>query len=168
MFILMGFPHVPQMLMTMQVTSHRHPVVTVWPASLLPPHPPHTLRHHTLAGDSLPPPPAFKLTGEGAVRPEQSAHIGSPGLPCHTQPSRHPHQPHCHRARRVRYSPTWMHGLTHTASVSQWKRAGRLSEVWETLPQASQALHTRRAWAHPVSRPSVACKGLGVGPAPTC
>lgn len=39
----------------------------------------HTLVPHTL---SL----AFRLPGEGGIKPEQSAHIGSPELPCYTQP----------------------------------------------------------------------------------
>lgn len=72
--------HAPQTPVTMQVTSHRHPVVMVWPAF---PHclsscHTHTFWHRTCSLTS-------KLTGEGGIQPGQSAHIGSPELPCHTE-----------------------------------------------------------------------------------
>lgn len=81
MFILMCFLCAlppPQMLMTMQVTDHHNLMVTVWPASLSAILPPLLLPTHIHSDTTR---PAFRLTGEGAIRPKQSAHIGSPTCP---------------------------------------------------------------------------------------
>ncbi|KAF6344873.1 hypothetical protein mRhiFer1_010249 [Rhinolophus ferrumequinum] len=78
----------------------------------------HTLVPHTL---SL----AFGLPGEADVKPQQSAHIGSPELPCYTQPvttaptsaTLPPALPHQTQLHADAVSP-------HIAPRSRWRRTG--------------------------------------------
>lgn len=102
---------------TMQVTSHCHPVVTVWPASL-------TVSLHTCTYNLVPCKlfSSFQAHWEGGTKPEQSAHIGSPELPCQTQAlTIAPHQP---LATNPGVSDTIAHGcsLTPHSLLSHWRK----------------------------------------------
>lgn len=86
----------------MQVTSHRHPVLTAWPASL-------TVFLHTRTYNLVPGTlfSSFQAHWEGGTKPEQSAHIGSPELPCQTQSlAIAPPPKHLPPTACVRHNPT--------------------------------------------------------------
>lgn len=154
--------HAPQTPVTVQVTSHRHPVVMVWPAF---PHclschtHTHTIWHHAR---SL----ASRLTGEGGIQPEQSAHIGSPELPCHTEsltiappPATLPPTPAC-QTQSVRSVDAPSHPAqpcSHTAG-GRWALASPLV-WWGCYHKPLRALHS------PAPSLPVACRGwFGASP----
>lgn len=111
--------HAPPDATTMQVTSHCHPVVTVWPASL-------TVSLYTCTYNLAPCKlfSSFQAHWEGGTKPEQSAHIGSPELPCQTQAlTIAPHQP---LATNPGVSDTIPRGcsLTPHSLLSHWRKTG--------------------------------------------
>lgn len=147
--------HAPQMLMTMQVTSHRCPVVTVWLASLSPSlfHT-RTHWHHTQC---------LSLSGSlGRVESSRNSQPILGPLSCPVTLSlspQRPHQPRCHRPCHIRHNPTWMHSLTpHIPTHTGGQVGTYLSQkkVWcgGTLSQAPLGHCTPLAWPHPCLLPS--------------
>lgn len=169
MFLLMRFSRTPD---ADDNASHKSSLpsgdgVACFPQSLPLPHT-HTLAPHTV---SL----AFRLTGEGGIKPEQSAHIGSPELPSYTQPLTTaptsttlpptlPYQTQSHVDAQSH--PTYPH--------SHWRTGGHLpfpeeSVVWgDIVTSPLRALHTAGlASPLPASLPSVPTKGLVQEQSPT-
>lgn len=127
--------------------------------SLLPHTHTHTIWHHAR---SL----ASRLTGEGGIQPEQSAHIGSPELPCHTEsltiappPATLPPTPAC-QTQSVRSVDAPSHPAqpcSHTAG-GRWALASPLV-WWGCYHKPLRALHS------PAPSLPVACRGwFGASP----
>lgn len=117
--------------------------------------------------------PAVRCTGEGGMRPEQSAHIGSPELPYHTQPLAT-----APIATDPSVSDTTPCGCTispHTAPLSHCRRmGGHLSPSWHKVQWGGMSPQSPLGHCTPGGNPglnppasllSVDCKGLQ-GPVP--
>lgn len=151
-------------LTAMQAPGHGHVSGnSVASLSLSAPLPPCTRAPHTVS-------PAVELTGEGELRLEQAAHIGSLSCPNTLSPTpRHPHQPHCQQPGWCHTYPTLAPDVTHATPCSLWRKTGGhlpFLDGGRCQGDIATALSAGRGLTLPLPY-SVAQKEGGSGPAPT-
>lgn len=123
----------------------------------------HTRAPHTAS-------PAVELTGEGRLKLEQAAHIGSLSCPITLSPTpRHLHQPHCQQPGWCHTYPTLAPDVTHATPCSLWRKTGGhmpFLDGGQCQGDIATALSAGCGLTLPLPY-SVAQKEGGSGPAPT-